>query len=122
MSPIVLEDPKGGPETQADALSRPSRSPGEGQVPAGDGSAPAAAPALLGQAPAAPARAPNLLAAARAAHGLPSVLTAYRLLPKPGTCSPFSQETTWPLTVLKELQGCFRSIPEEWKEHRSKEN
>ena len=51
MSPTVLEDPKGGPDTQADALSRPSRSPGEGQVAAGDGSAPAAAPALLGQAP-----------------------------------------------------------------------
>lgn len=103
--------PQRSPEAQADALSRPCRSPGEGRVPAGDGSAPAAAPALLGQAPEMPARAPKHLAAARAACGLPSVLTAHRMLPKPGTCLPFSQEITWPLTVLKRIIGMFQKHP-----------
>lgn len=46
------------------------------------------------------------------------MLTAYRVLPKPGTCLPFSQEITWPLTVLffsltvlKRITGMFQKHP-----------
>ena len=40
-----------------------------------------------------------------------SVPTPHRMLPKPGTCLPFSQEITWPLTILERITGMFQKHP-----------